>query len=196
MLFGVMASAVTAVITVLTSGSKALKADLRWKLVGFYRIRPRSILAAVIGFMTIVAVSILLSLLFGKSLRKAAGVDTGEDSVAFHFSWFCGVGYLWLCMGIMASSLFWYSGYIPLRTKGIGCFYVLNFLISVSPMGFLTTWVYVKNNCSMLCLHHFSLVCEYHAGKNSLDAADKMRGNDCDILCGGFYCVLTTKEMF
>ena len=76
MLFGVMASAVTAVITVLTSGSKALKADLRWKLVGFYRIRPRSILAAVIGFMTIVAVSILLSLLFGKSLRKAAGVDT------------------------------------------------------------------------------------------------------------------------
>ena len=68
MLFGV--------ITVLTSGSKALKADLRWKLVGFYRIRPRSILAAVIGFMTIVAVSILLSLLFGKSLRKAAGVDT------------------------------------------------------------------------------------------------------------------------
>lgn len=76
MLFGVMASAVTVVITVLTSGSKALKADLRWKLVGFYRIRPRSILAAVIGFMTIVAVSILLSLLFGKSLRKAAGVDT------------------------------------------------------------------------------------------------------------------------
>lgn len=83
MLFGVMASAVTAVITVLTSGSKALKADLRWKLVGFYRIRPRSILAAVIGFMTIVAVSILLSLLFGKSLRKAAGVDT--ERILYHF---------------------------------------------------------------------------------------------------------------
>ena len=77
MLFGVMASAVTAVITVLTSGSKALKADLRWKLVGFYRIRPRSILAAVIGFMTIVAVSILLSLLFGHRYFGVLCYDEG-----------------------------------------------------------------------------------------------------------------------
>ena len=52
-----------------------------------------------------------------------------------------------------------------------------------------------KEQLQYACLHHFSLVCEYHAGKNSLDAADKMRGNDCDILCGGIYCTYY-KEMF
>ena len=69
MLLGLTAPAVTAVITVLTSGNKALKADLRRKLIGFYRIQPLSILAAVLGFMVIVVLSILLSLLAGQSLE-------------------------------------------------------------------------------------------------------------------------------
>ena len=41
--------------------------------------------------------------------------------------------------------------------RELGLFYVLNFLISVSPMGFLTTWVYVKNNRSMLVCIIFHL---------------------------------------
>lgn len=40
MLFGLLAPAATAVVTVLTSGSRELKQDLRRKLVGFYRIKP------------------------------------------------------------------------------------------------------------------------------------------------------------
>lgn len=116
MLLGLLAPAVTAVATVLTSGSKALKQDLKRKLVGFYRIKPLSILLAVVGFMAIVAVSILLSTLFGQSLDQFAFTDSfsfsvggtsalmtillaatieevgwrgyGEDSVASYFSWF------------------------------------------------------------------------------------------------------------
>lgn len=54
MLLGLTAPAVTSVITVSTSGSKVLKADLKRKLVGFYRIKPFSILEAVAGFMAII----------------------------------------------------------------------------------------------------------------------------------------------
>ena len=116
MLFGLMAPAVTAVITVLTSGNKALKQDLKRKLVGFYRLKPLYILFAVIGFVAIVALSILLSTLFGQSLNQFAFTEDfsfsvggtsalltilleavieevgwrgyGEDSVAAYFSWF------------------------------------------------------------------------------------------------------------
>ena len=116
MLLGLLAPAVTAVVTVMTSGSPALKQDLKRKLVGFYRVKPLSIFLAVIGFMVIVALSILLSTLFGQSLDQFAFTDGfsfsvggtsalltillvavieevgwrgyGEDSVASYFSWF------------------------------------------------------------------------------------------------------------
>ncbi len=99
-----------------------------------------------------------------------------------------GVGYLWFCMGIMASSPVLDSGYIPLRTKGIGCFLCAEFLNQCQFDGISDDVGICKEQPQYACLHHFSLVCEYHAGKDSLDAADKMRGNDCDILCGGIYC--------
>ncbi len=87
MLLGLTAPAVTAVITVLTSGNKALKADLRRKLIGFYRIQPLSILAAVLGFMVIVALSILLSLLAGQSLEQFAFTEDFSFSVGGGTTW-------------------------------------------------------------------------------------------------------------
>lgn len=185
MLVGLLAPAVTAVITVLTSGCRALKDDLKRKLVGFYRIRPLNILAAVVVFMIIVALSILLSLLFGQSLDQFAFTEDfsfsvggtsalltillaavieevgwrgyGEDSVANYFSWFTEsiiFGFVW---AVWHLPLFWIEGtyHCGLRTLGVG--YVLNFLVSVSPLGFLTTWVYVKNNRSMLACIIFHL---------------------------------------
>ena len=38
MLLGLIAPSATAIITVLTSGSKALKQDLKRKIVGFYKL--------------------------------------------------------------------------------------------------------------------------------------------------------------
>ena len=185
MLLGLMSPAVTAIITVLTSKSKALKQDLKRKIIGFYRINPLSILAGIIGFMGIVVLSILLSLLFGQSIDQfsftedfsfsiggtsalltillAAVIEEigwrgyGEDSVAAYFSWFTEsiiFGFVWALWHL---PLFWIEGtyHYGLRELGVG--YVLNFLISVSPMGFLTTWVYVKNNRSMLACIIFHL---------------------------------------
>jgi membrane protease YdiL (CAAX protease family) len=185
MLLGLMTPAATAVITVLTSGSRELKSDLKRKLVGFYRIKPFSILMAVIGFAVIVAVSILLSLLVGQSFSQFAFTEDfsfsiggtsalltillasvieeigwrgyGEDSVAFNFSWFTEsiiFGFVWAMWHL---PLFWIEGsyHYGLRELGIG--YMLNFLISVIPLGFLTTWVYVKNNRSMLACIIFHL---------------------------------------
>ena len=106
-----------------------------------------------------------------------------------------GVGYLWFCMGIMASSPVLYSGYIPLRTKGIACFYVLNFLISVSPMGFLTTWVYVKNNCSMLACIIFHLFVNTMQEKIALTPQTKCVETIVIFFVAAFI-ILTNKEMF
>lgn len=185
MLLGLMAPAFTAIVTVRTSGSRALKLDLRRKLVGFYRIKPLSILAAIVGFAGIVALSILLSTLFGQTLDQFAFTEDfsfsiggtsalltillaavieevgwrgyGEDSVAFYFSWFTEsiiFGFVWASWHL---PLFWIEGtyHYGLRELGVG--YMLNFLISVVPMGFLTTWVYVKNNRSMLACIIFHL---------------------------------------
>ena len=185
MLFGLLSPAVTAITTVLTSKNKTLKQDLKRKIIGFYRIKPLSILAGIIGFMVIVLLSILLSLLFGQSIDQlsftedfsfsiggssalltillAAVIEEigwrgyGEDSVAAYFSWFTEsiiFGFVWALWHL---PLFWIEStyHYGLRELGIG--YVLNFLISVSPMGFLTTWVYVKNNRSMLACIIFHL---------------------------------------
>ena len=106
-----------------------------------------------------------------------------------------GVGYLWLCMGIMASSPVLDSGYIPLRTKRIACFYVRNFLISVSPMGFLTTWVYVKNNCSMLACIIFHLFVNTMQEKIALTPQTKCV-ETIVIFFAATFIVLTTKRCF
>jgi hypothetical protein len=84
-----MTPAAMAVITVLTSGSRELKSDLKRKLVGFYRIKPLSILKVVIGFAAIVAVSILLSLLFGQSFGQFA--FTEDFSFSLSFLWWTNV---------------------------------------------------------------------------------------------------------
>lgn len=223
MLFGLMAPAVTAVITVLTSGSRALKADLRRKLVGFYRIKPRSILVAVIGFMAIVAVSILASLLFGQSLEQFAFAEEfsfadggvaalmtillaavieevgwrgyGEDSVAFHFSWFTEsviFGFVWALWHL---PLFWIQGTYHYGLKELGVFYVLNFLISVIPLGFLTTWVYVKNNRSMLACIIFHLFVNTMQEKIAMTPQTKCV-ETVVIFFTAVFIVLTNKEMF
>ncbi len=186
MLLGLIAPSVTAVITVLTSGSDALKQDLKRKIVGFYRIKPIYILLAVLLFTSVVAVSILLSTLYGGSLEQFSFTEDfsfsvggtsalltillasvieetawrgyGEDAVGSYFSWFTEsiiFGSVWALWHL---PLFWIEGTYHFGLKELGILYILNFLISVIPMNFLTTWVYIKNNRSMLAciiLHLF-----------------------------------------
>lgn len=223
MLLGLTAPAVTAVITVLTSGSRELKTDLKRKLIGFYRIRPLSILAAVVGFMGIVAVSILLSLLAGQSLEQFAFTEDfsfsvggtsalltillaavieevgwrgyGEDSVASYFSWFTEsviFGFVWALWHL---PLFWIEGTYHYGLKELGVGYVLNFLISVSPLGFLTTWVYVKNNRSMLACILFHLFINTMQEKIAMTPQTKCVETIVVFIAAGVV-VLTNREMF
>ena len=186
MLLGLIAPSVTAIATVLTSGCKALKQDLKRKIVGFYRLKPCNIVLAILLFAAIVTVSILVSALFGGSLEQFSFTEDfsfsiggtsafltillasvieetawrgyGEDAVGSYFSWFTEsiiFGSIWALWHL---PLFWIEGTYHYGLKELGPYYILNFLISVIPMNFLTTWVYVKNNRSMLAciiLHLF-----------------------------------------
>lgn len=223
MLLGLTAPAVIAVITVLTSGNKALKADLKRKLIGFYRIKPLSIVIAVVGFMVIVALSILLSLLAGQSLDQFAFTEDfsfsvggtsalltillaavieevgwrgyGEDSVAFYFSWFTEsviFGFVWALWHL---PLFWIEGTYHYGLKELGILYMLNFLISVNPLGFLTTWVYVKNNRSMLACIIFHLFVNTMQEKIAMTPQTKCV-ETIVLFIAAAIVVLTNKEMF
>lgn len=223
MLAGLTAPAVIAVITVLTSGDRALKTDFKRKLTGFYRIRPRSILAAVVGFMAIVVFSILLSLLAGQSLEQfsftedfsfsvngtsalltillAAVIEEvgwrgyGEDSVASCFSWFTEsiiFGFVWALWHL---PLFWIEGTYHYGLKELGILYVLNFLISVNPLGFLTTWVYVKNNRSMLACIIFHLFVNTMQEKIAMTPQTKCV-ETIVVFIAAAVVVLTNREMF
>lgn len=223
MLLGLVAPAVTAIITVLASGNKALKQDFCRKLVSFGRIKPLRIVLAVIVFTTIVALSILLSLLFGQSLNQFAFTDDfsfsiggtsalltillaavieeigwrgyGEDAVAYHFSWFTESIIFGVIWALWHLPLFWIQGtyHYGLRELGIG--YALNFFISVIPMGFLTTWVYVKNNRSMLACIIFHLFVNTMQEKIAMTPQTKCLETVVVFLAAGLI-VLTNKEMF
>lgn len=185
LLLGLASPAAAALVTVFTSKSAELKSDFRRKLSGFYRLKPLNILLAVAVFAAIVASSILISLLFGQSLSQFSFTEDfsfsiggssalltillasvieeigwrgyGEDSVAAYCSWFTEsviFGFVWALWHL---PLFWIDGTYHAGLRELGALYVLNFLVSVSPLGFLTTWVYVKNNRSMLACIIFHL---------------------------------------
>ena len=70
MFLGMASPAVVAVVTVFTSKSKALINDFKEKLIGFYRIKLKYIIIAVLIFAMIVAASIGISVLFGSSIKQ------------------------------------------------------------------------------------------------------------------------------
>ena len=70
MLIGLLAPAVVSTVFVLASGSELLKQDLKIKIFGFYKVKWRNVLLAILQFAGIVVCSILLSLAFGQSLDQ------------------------------------------------------------------------------------------------------------------------------
>ena len=223
MLMGLLAPATVAVITVFTSGSNALKKDFKRKLVTFYRVNPFRILLAIIVFALIVCVSILISLLFGGSTAQFSFTEDfsfsiggtsalltillasvieeigwrgyGEDAIAAYHSWFKEsiiFGILWACWHL---PLFWVPGtyHFGLREMGIG--YMLNFLLSVTPMGFITTWVYVKSNRSMLASIIFHLFINTMQEKIAMTPETKIIESFV-VTIAAIIIVVTNREMF
>ena len=185
MLIGLLMPAVTAIVTVLTSKNKMLKEDLKRKIIGFYRVKPLSIVKAVLVFFAVIAVSIGISVLFGGDpaqfsftedfsfsiggtsalltmvlasvIEEVGWRGYGEDAVGSYHTWFAEsliFGCVWACWHL---PLFLIPGTYHYTLSELGPMYVINFLVSAIPVDFLQTWVYVKNNRSMLATALFHL---------------------------------------
>ena len=70
MLLGLLAPAVVSTVFVLVSGCEELKRDLKEKIIGFYKVKWMNVFWAVVIYALIIVFSILLSLLFGQSLKQ------------------------------------------------------------------------------------------------------------------------------
>lgn len=223
MLLGLCAPSMTALFTVLFSGNRALKEDLKRKLVGFYCIHPLNLAAAAILFGLIVAASILVSTLFGQSLDQfsltegfsfsiqgssalltillASVIEEmgwrgyGEDSIAQYCSWFRESIYFGFIWSLWHLPLFFLPGTYHYGLLQLGVGYALNFLISVIPLGFITTWVYVKNKRSMLACIIFHLFVNFFQEKIAMTPQTKCV-ETLVITLAAAVLVLKNREMF
>ena len=119
----------------------------------------------------------------------------GEDSVASYFSRFTEsviFGFVWALWHL---PLFWIGGTYHSGLRELGLFYVPNFLISVSPIGFLTTWVYVKNNRGMLACIIFHLFVNTMQEKLTMTPQTKCV-ETVVVTLTAVLVVLTNREMF
>jgi hypothetical protein len=101
-------------------------------------------------------------------------------------------GFVW---GLWHLPLFWIAGtyHYGLRQLGIG--YMLNFLISISPLGFLTTWVYVKNNRSMLACIIFHLLANTMQEKIAMTPPNQMHRNPGSICHSSIDCFYQPEDV-
>ena len=201
MVVGLIAPAVVSTVFVLASGSEALKRDLKQKIFGFYKVKWRNVLLAVLVFAGTVACSILLSLAFGQSLDQFSftedfsftGVGVGsalltilvasvieevgwkgycEDSIGNYMNWF------WESMIFGALWSFWHFPLIFIKgTYQAGLMvnplYVINFFISGIPLGFIITWVYLVSDRSILACMIFHLFVNFMQEKIAMTPETK-----------------------
>ena len=224
MLLGLISPATIAIIMVFTSKSDALKKDFKRKLFHFWKVNPRSLVFAAVLFSAIIACSILLSTLFGQSLNQfsftkdfsftgvglASAFATicfaaileevgwrgyGEDAIAQYHSWFTEsiiFGFVWAAWHI---PLFWVPGTYHYEIRQMSFLYMINFLVSVVPFGFITTWVYVKNGRSMLASILFHLFVNFCQEKIAMTQTTKCV-ESLVVFVAATLIVLANRDMF
>ncbi len=224
MVLGGLCPATVAIVTVFTSKSDKLKKDFKRKIFNFWKLKPLYIIAAILIFSAIVASSILLSTLFGESLDQfsltkdfsftGVGIMSafatillaaileevgwrgyGEDAIAEYHSWFKEsiiFGFVWAAWHI---PLFWIPGTYHYEIREMNVLYMVNFLVSVAPMGFITTWVYVKNGRSMLSSIIFHLFINFMQEKIAMTQTTKCV-ETIAVVVAATIIVLTNKDMF
>lgn len=91
--------------------------------------------------------------------------------------------------------LFWILGTYQYGLKEMGIMYVINFLLSVIPLDFLQTWVYVKNNRSMLATIIFHLFINIMQEKINMTPETKCI-QTIFVVIAAIIIVVINKEMF
>ena len=185
MLFGLLVPPITALCTIMRSKNSALKRDLRDKLIGLFRVKPVTVISAIILFGMIVVASILLSTLFGQSISQFAFADDfsfagggvvalltiilaaffeelgwrgyAEDAIAYYCCWWKEsliFGFVW---GLWHLPLFFIPETYHFNIWQESPLYMANFFVSIIPLSFIFTWVYVKNERSIIAcmIFHF-----------------------------------------
>ena len=223
MLIGLLAPAVVSTVFVLASGSELLKQDLKIKIFGFYKVKWRNVLLAILQFAGIVACSILLSLAFGQSLDQFSftedfsftGVGIGsalitvtlasiieevgwkgycEDSIGAYMNWF------WESLIFGALWSFWH--FPLLFIKGtyqaglmVNPLYVINFFISGIPLGYIITWVYLVSDRSILACMVYHLTVNFLQEKIAMTPETKCVETIVVTVVAAII-VLTNRDMF
>ncbi|MCR5290709.1 MAG: CPBP family intramembrane metalloprotease, partial [Treponema sp.] len=224
MLLGLLSPATIAIFMVFRSNNSNLINDFKRKILGFYILKPANIILAVVVFIGIIIASILLSTFWGQSLNQlaftedfsftGAGIGSafltillasvieevgwrgyGEDSIAQYCSWFKEsiiFGFVW---SFWHFPLFWIPGTYHFELRNIGLVFMLNFFISVIPLGFITTWVYVKNGRSMLASIIFHLFVNFMQERIALTPITKCV-ETAVVLIVAVVIVVLNKDMF
>ena len=182
---GLFVPATVAFTMVMTSKSRALKDDYKRKFFGLASIKPLNILLSVVLFFIIILVSILISLLFGQSTDQflisggfsfsVGGMPTlfliiltalleelgwrgyAEDAIASGCTWFKESVIFGIVWALWHFPLLFIPGMYHYNILHMNPLFALNFFISVMPLGFLFTWVYVKSGRSIFAcmIFHF-----------------------------------------
>ena len=202
MLIGLIAPAVVSTVFIMASGSDALKQDLKNKIVGFWKVKWKNVLWAVIVFAGVIVCSILLSLLFGQSADQFSftedfsfsGVGIAgafltialasiieevgwkgycEDSIGNYMNWFRES----LVFGVLWS--FWHFPLIFIQgtyqaSLMVNPLYVINFFVSGIPMGFVITWVYLESDRPILACMIFHLFVNFMQEKIAMTQETKI----------------------
>lgn len=224
MLLGLLSPAAVAIFMVFNSKNNVLISDFKRKILGFYKLKPINIILAVAIFIAIIVLSILLSTFLGQSLNQfsftedfsftGAGIGSafltillasvieevgwrgyGEDSIAQYCSWFKEsiiFGFVWAFWHL---PLFWIPGTYHYELRNLGILFMLNFFISVIPLGFITTWVYVKNGRSMLASIIFHLFVNFMQERIALTPVTKCVETGV-VFIVAIIVVMANKEMF
>lgn len=229
MFLGLCMPPATAIFTVFSSKNDALKNDFKRKLFRFYKVKPLSIVAAILAFMAIVTGSILASVAFaGQSLDQFSFCDFsfsvqggsalltillasvieeigwrgyGEDAIAYYCSWFKESIIFGIVWSLWHLPMFYIEGtyhnglIVEGFNQGVGYGFMINFLVSVIPLGFLTTWVYVKNNRSMLSCIIFHLFVNFMQERIAMTPVTKCV-ETAIVTIVAIIIVVTNKEMF
>ena len=223
MLLGLISPAVVSTVFIMTSGSEALKADLKAKIFGFYKVKWLNVLLSVIVFALIVVCSILLSLAFGQSADQFAftsdfnftGVGIAgalftiiiasvleeigwkgycEDSIGNYMNWF------WESVIFGAIWSFWHFPLIFIQgTYQAGLMvnplFVINFFVSAIPMGFIITWVYLASDRSILACMIYHMFVNFMQERIAMTPETKCV-ETVVVTAVAAFIVITNKEMF
>lgn len=223
MLIGLIAPAVVSTIFVLVSGSDELKKDLKDKIISFYKVKWINVFWAVVVFALIVVFSILLSLLFGQSLKQfsftddfsftGVGIGTAfvtitlasiieevgwkgycEDSIGQYMNWF------WESLLFGALWSLWHLPLIFIQgTYQAGLMvnplYVINFFISGIPLGYIITWVYLVSDRSILACMIFHLFVNFMQEKIAMTPETKCL-ETIVVIIATVIIVMCNKKMF